>query len=480
VKPVRRKAEFKKDVISYGILASVEKAMQFLMLPLLTRLFSQSDYGLIDVIGTVTGLVGILATLSLESSVARIWHDTEKDTGKSQAYASIMLFATAFGSIVFILSWITALATGWKRNISELLPIAVAATILGSVASIPKVVLRMQRDVLKFGILQCGGTALGTALSMLLMIKFSSGIAGLFIGNLLASLFVLGAGLYSTRQFLQSGVSFSALTDCLRYSLPLVPAVLLSWLNGQVDRFILAASLGLGIVGVYGAAARLALVILLFTEVFRLAWVPFAMKQINQPTRNSFFRASLTGYLAVMTSIGMILVAYSRELLTAIVPAEYASGYVVMPWLIGTQIFLGSASVTNVGMLISKKTAGNSIAAAFGTAINVILCSLLVSQLGLSGAALGAFTSAFVFTGMLLALSWAHAAIPFDYRNALGLVALYIIECVCILMAYERLTDCSLIVRTALLATALLASAAIYIASTRKTEVHSANDAYIQ
>ena len=52
-----------KDIISYGILTAFVKGLQFLMLPLLTRLFSPTDYGLIEFMATLTSLATIMSTL---------------------------------------------------------------------------------------------------------------------------------------------------------------------------------------------------------------------------------------------------------------------------------------------------------------------------------------------------------------------------------------------------------------------------------
>jgi O-antigen/teichoic acid export membrane protein len=151
---------------------------------------------------------------------------------------------------------------------------------------------------------------------------------------------------------LQCRISRPEIEECLKYSLPLVPTVFLSWSNSQVDRLILLSLLRLGVLGVYGAAAKVAMIITVLVQVFRLAWLPIALSHIDQSSRNSYFRSSLIAYLAVMTCIGLVLVTYSREPLTLLTTSEYASGYVVIPWLVGAQIFYGSASITNIGMLI--------------------------------------------------------------------------------------------------------------------------------
>jgi O-antigen/teichoic acid export membrane protein len=464
------RAILKKDIISYGLLTAVARGLQFLMLPLLTRLFSPAEYGLIDLMATLTGLVVIFVSLSLESAVARMWHETQDQSHRKLLMTSVIVIVSAFGTVTFLAFLIAFSAITKLNNFGPILPLVVGTALLLSISSVSQMVLRIERRIFKFGILQVANTAIGITFSLILILHFGMGIIGLFLANLVAAVLVLGLSIYWTRQYLDSRISRPAIEECLKYSLPLVPAVFLGWSNSQVDRLILVTLLGLGVLGVYGAAAKVAMIIAVFVEVFRLAWLPIALSHISQTSRNSFFRNSLIGYLCVLTSIGLLLTAYSREILTLLTTGDYAKGYVVIPWLVGAQIFLGSASITNVGMMISKKTAGNSFAAALGTVVNVALCLILVADFGISGAAIGSFVAAIVLTSLLLWFSLRQVDIPFDIRHAMGILSIFFITSACILFSYEYITNHSMLARTVLLVVALIIAARYSIRSMNKLQ----------
>lgn len=449
-----------KDIISYGLLTAISKGLQFLMLPLLTRLFSPADYGFIDIMATLMALVTILMSLSLESAVARMWHETQSQDQRKRLLTSVVAFISVFGGVIFLAVWaasgLLSTAITGMNNVEAILSAAIGTALLLTISSVPQMVLRMERSIFRFGILQVANSALGIVFSLVLILHFGMGILGLFLGYLVSAALVLGFSIHWTRQYLQLRISRPDIVECLKYSLPLVPAVFLNWCNSQVDRLILLTMLGLGVVGVYGAAAKIAMIISVLIEVFRLAWLPIALSHINQSSRNSFFRSSLIGYLSVMTCVGLVLVAYSKELLALLTTSEYARGYVAIPWLIGAQIFIGSGSITNVGMMISKKTAGNSIAAALGTAVNIVLCLVLVIAFGFWGAAIGTFIAAIIFTSLLLWFSLQQVDVPFDIRHALGMGLLYVSTSICLLWLYEYSTNYSVLARTALLVLALV------------------------
>jgi len=449
-----------KDIISYGFVTAIAKGIQFLMLPILTRLFSPSEYGIIDLLSTVMGLFTILMSLSLESAIARMWHEAEGQEQRKKLLTSVMIFIAAFGTLIFLIVWTISYLlprsiTG-LHDLETILPLAVGTALLLSISSAPQMALRMERRIFRFGILQIANTALGIAFALAMIIYLGMGLLGLFLGYFIAAALVFGLSIYWTRDYLQRQISRPDLKNCLNFSLPMVPAVFLSWADGQVDRVVLLLMLGLGVVGVYGAAAKIVMLIAVLVGVFRLAWLPIALSRINDPSRNSYFRSSLIGYLTVFTCLGLILVAYSRELLTLLTTSEYASGYVVIPWLVGAQIYYGSASITNLGTLISMKTGVNSVAAAIATVANIALSIALVAFFGIWGAAIGSFVAAVIFTSLLWWLSLRQVDISFDVPHALGLGLLYVVTSAGLIWIYQYSADGSLIARTVLLAVALI------------------------
>jgi len=236
------------------------------------------------------------------------------------------------------------------------------------------------------------------------------------------------------------------------------PAVVVTWANNQVDRMILLAFLGVSVVGIFGAAARIAMLIGLLVTIFQQAWTPIAIENIdNESGRNEFYRRALNYYAGAMAAIALVLVAFSKEVLALLVPTEYLAGYVVIPWLIGAQILHGSGGITNLGMLISKRTFGNSIAAWTGVAVNLGLGLLLIPQVGIWGAALGSFFAELVFTSLLWRFSVQVTDIQFDRQRLLGVLGCYVVTCGLVIVTYEFVANPvqSLITRSLLLGIAL-------------------------
>ncbi|MBV7331991.1 oligosaccharide flippase family protein [Chloroflexi bacterium TSY] len=104
-----------KDILSYGLMGGVSQGIRFLLLPLLTRAFSTSEYGIVDIIATTTSLLTIAMTLSLENAVARYYYAEEKDGCLKTFISTLLFFIAAFGGIICLLMW------AFSSSIAELL-----------------------------------------------------------------------------------------------------------------------------------------------------------------------------------------------------------------------------------------------------------------------------------------------------------------------------------------------------------------------
>jgi O-antigen/teichoic acid export membrane protein len=220
--------------------------------------------------------------------------------------------------------------------------------------------------------------------------------------------------------------------------------------------------LGLSAVGVFGAASRLVMIMTLLVSIVQQAWTPLSISMVAEPTRrNEFYARALRYYAAALFTLALTLTTFARELLGVLAPGEYQAGYVVVPWLAGAQVLAGSGSFTNLGMLISKRTFGNSVAAWTGAGLNVIVCLILIRYIGIRGAAVGSFLASLTFTTMLWRFSIKVADVRFETGAIACIFGLYVVAATLILILYATLANgaLSVLVRTLVLVTA---SAATY------------------
>ncbi len=194
--------------------------------------------------------------------------------------------------------------------------------------------------------------------------------------------------------------------------------------------------------------------------VFRRGWQPYAMLLIEDSGRGDVYRRMLNYYAAGFASLGLTLTAVSPELFTLLVPEDYRDAYVALPWLVGAAVFHHSASITNLGVLLSARTGVISVASAVGLIGNVAIASAMIPTFGIAGAAIGAFVSEFGFTAILWRASVARSDVRFDSRRVLLVLTIYVVAAISLLLASKALVGFqSAALRAALLAGALLSIA---------------------
>lgn len=427
-------------------MGGISRSVNLLILPILTRHFSPDEYGTIDIVATTTSLMMLFMALTLESAVARQWFESISENREGQLISSILAFILLFGGGIFCVvyclsSSIAGLLLG-NALLGQYIVLGTLAALFAALSGIPQIVLRMQRKILHYSLLTIMQTVSYVAIALLFIFKFSTGLQGVFMATVFANGLGLVVGLLLVANHLSCQFSLPMLKSSLRFSIPLFPSVVMTWANSQADRIILLTLMGLGVVGIFGAAAKVALIIGLLVSMFQQAWTPLAISHINDEYSGfEFYRRALNYYAITMATIALAFAAFSKELLALLVPAQYQGAYVVIPWLVGARILQGSGSITNLGMLISKRTFGNSIASWTGFAVNIALGLLLIPRIGIWGSAIGSFVAGLIFTTLLCRFSMRVAKVKFDTVSALTILGSYIVSSAIFIAVSELISN---------------------------------------
>src|SRR5262249_10593018 len=86
----------------YGIGTVLSRAVAFLLLPLYTRYLTPTDYGVLELIDTTTGLVGIVVGLGVSTSVSRFYYQRETEAERNRLMSTVYILVT-FGTTALLL-----------------------------------------------------------------------------------------------------------------------------------------------------------------------------------------------------------------------------------------------------------------------------------------------------------------------------------------------------------------------------------------
>ncbi len=438
--------EFKtlgKDILIYGVMGVVARSVGLLLLPIFTRIFSVAEYGTVDILATFSSLLAMAINLSLPSALARYYFI--KEYKPAVLFSTLLSVIALLSGVFFLIVWVFAdpisLFISGEEDVSLYLLLAALAACFQGLNRFSDVMLRMQKRIVAFNSLKIGITLFTAALSLIAVLVLNLGVLGVFLAGAIGAFADLVIGIWMNRNYLTTKLSLTVLKLSYRFSIPMFPAVFVTWANAQTSRVLLLTTLGLGGVGVFGAGAKVASIVLLFITVFQQAWTPFAMEMLEKANRNLVYEKSMKYYSGVFAWMGLVLTCFAPEIIRVVAPSEYFEAYTVIPWLVGATFIHGTAQLTNLGSIVSEKTGINSIAAWLGFLVNLSLSWLLISRYGIMGAAVGSFIAEIIFSGLLWRNTIKQSDIKFESGSILKMLFLYIvISCVTLFIVHQFLS----------------------------------------
>jgi len=253
------------------------RAVPFLLLPVLTRYLGPADYGNLGLFQAAFSLAVVLVGASLHGHVPRVHYARAQDLGDVPGLlGNIMLFLGASVSFWTLCLVVWLALGGWTSGLPGWVVIALPVSAAGRcILDVVGALLRCREKDLSFIAVEFLFTCAGVVLSLLLVCWAHWGWTGRAAGQMAA---VLGAGSVALAYAHFSG-SWRLTGDAggrralLRSGYPLVLNGLAGFCLNAADRFAVDHFAGKHDVGLYVLAVQLASVILIIGESINQFWL---------------------------------------------------------------------------------------------------------------------------------------------------------------------------------------------------------------
>lgn len=393
-----------KQTAVYGISTIVMRFLSYLLTPYYTRIFEQGTYGIVTDVYALIPLALTLLTMGMESSYFRFSARAE-EAGGDVAAAKRRLFATTWGvtslaAVVFLLAVLV-----FRDGISRLMGPAYVAhpeyvvwvgfIILFDVwACIPFARLREQGRAMTY----VGFKALNIGLNIALAFGFGAaglfatefGVGWVFVANFIATAATWGL-ILSTADRTLPRIDRALLGKVFVYSLPLLVGGLAGTANEYVDRQLVkylvpAADDPMAQLGIYGAIAKIAVVMMLFYQMYRLAAEPFFLSNFRKSDFVAMNAAALKYY--VMASMLIFLgISLFRDLFALIVGSDFRQGIFILPVILAANVLTGVWLNLSFWYKREERTSLAIVVTGSGLAAVLVFGFWLIPSLGYCGAA---------------------------------------------------------------------------------------------
>lgn len=395
-----------KDSAVYGGADLVTKVLAFFAFPILAAALSPKAFGALELLITLTSLLGLVVNCGLNNSVQRFYWDKGINTATQQSIVTSGFFAlVAFGLFAFGIGLIAVpyvlplmLADDWPLTWIGLVA-ALFVMMLSQWSQYTLDVVRLHFAPWRFFLLAVTTRVVSLVFGLVAVVLFGLGIDGLLAAQALVLILVLPLCLWMIRRdFWPASFETSWLKELVRFGHPYIYSGLAYWLFGSMDRWMLASMSSVEEVGVYSVAFRFASVVLFVSAAFGQAWSPVAMKiRIDHPQQyRVIFGQVLLLLLFVMLAVGGGFSLFSGEIISQIMPKEYLSSALPLAILCFGIILQSTQQVTAVGISIEKRTYLFARLAWLAAAVNFLGNWLLIPIFGASGAA-GATLISYIF-----------------------------------------------------------------------------------
>jgi len=406
----------------YGLSSVIGRFLNYLLVPLYTRYFLPSEYGVVTEMYAYVAFLVIVLTYGFETAFFR-FSKKEKDVKVvySTALISLLISSTLFVLLVFLSSDSISNLMGYgiETKYIEWFAIIVA---LDAISSISFASLRQHNKALRFASIRLLNIFVNIGFNLYFIVYKEYGIEYIFISNLISSavtiLLLLPVMLKSVWVFDKK------LWSKMRvYALPLLIAGLAGITNETIDRILLKhllpnPEISATELGLYGAFYKLSILMTLFIQTFRFAAEPFFFAQANNKNSKTVY-ADVMKYFTIIMSVIFLGVTIFYDIIKGFLGSDYHDerGFLVVSILLLANLFLGIYYNLSIWYKLTEKTKYGAYLSLFGAIITLILNFILIPKIGFVGSAWATLICYFSMTVASYYIGKKHFPIPYQVER---------------------------------------------------------------
>lgn len=419
------------DTVIYGFTTIIGRFINWLLVPLYTRVFLPEEYGVVVNLMAYTSILVVLLTYGTETGFFRF---ASRDN-RNKVF-STLLTSLSFTSLLFVLLcflFLPKLSVFLEvPDYSIYIVLLVVTIAIDVISTLPFALLRLDSRPIRFGLIKLIniGMNVGLNLFFLLLCPYlekhgihvpfynpEGGVIYIFISYLVASIVTLVMLLPYILQF-KFVFSFSLLKDILKYSYPILIVSLAGIINLQGDKILIPKFLtdketAVAMTGIYGANYKLALIMYIFTQGFRFAFEPFFFNYAKSSDSKKVYE----DVLLYFTGFGLIIflgVMYNLDLIKYFVKPIYFDGLSIVPWVLMANLFQGIYYSLSLWYKLTDKTIYGAYMAIIGCVITIVGNVIFLPKIGFMASAYSVFACFLVMTVLSFILGRHFYKINYD------------------------------------------------------------------
>lgn len=401
--------------------------------PILTRVLSVDEYGLMSLIATALTLLVAIGKLGMQHATLRF--HSEIQAGKREVGPSAFVSTVVYGMAVIGLAatalWmaISQLVPAAWWNDDRIRPLMLMTSVLIFVRVLDSAIVNQLRAQERSGVLMVYSVARRYAsLALLLAVLFwvAGNVWGFYAATIageLGATLVMVLWLYRRDPPRPRDFSPVLFRSMLAFGIPMIGYELSSILLSMGDRYIIQRVLGAQDLGVYAAAYNMCdyLKSFLFGSLVAAAQ-PMYMRYWEQEgaeVTSEFLARFMRVYMMASMLVVAGLASIGGELLGFLASEKYRAGAEVVPYIMASMAIESVVIITGAGLYIQKRTRTIMLLVFCTALLSLGLNTVLLPRLGIVGAGVSSLVSYALLMFVGAGLGRSSLAIPMPLAAAL-------------------------------------------------------------
>lgn len=426
-----------KDTALYGMSSIVGRFLNYLLVPLYTAKIAASSggYGVITNVYAYTALLLVILTFGMETTFFRFVNKEGANPMRTYSTVLIMVGSVALLFVALVLAFINPVSSfmGYSAH-EEYVAVMAACVAIDAFQCIPFAYLRYKHRPWKFVALKMLFIVLNITLNIVYFVVLPAMYSNPSTHGFVASVYDPNVGVgyvFRLNLFCTAIITFffwKELTGfrwvfdkilfrkMLSYSWPILLLGITGILNQTADKILFPivspGAEGHVQLGIYGAAAKIAMIMAMITQAFRYAYEPFVFGSAKEKgSRDTYAKAMK--YFIIFTLLAYLVVVGYLDVLKYIIGRDYWEGLKVVPVVMAAEIMMGVYFNLSFWYKLIDKTIYGAWFSGVGCVVLVLINVLLIPKYGYMACAWAGVAG--YGTAMLLSYFIGQRKYPINY-----------------------------------------------------------------
>ena len=426
-----------KDTALYGMSSIVGRFLNYLLVPLYTAKIAASSggYGVITNVYAYTALLLVILTFGMETTFFRFVNKEGANPMRTYSTVLIMVGSVALLFVALVLAFINPVSSfmGYSAH-EEYVAVMAACVAIDAFQCIPFAYLRYKHRPWKFVALKMLFIVLNITLNIVYFVVLPAMYSNPSTHGFAASVYDPNVGVgyvFRLNLFCTAIITFffwKELTGfrwvfdkilfrkMLSYSWPILLLGITGILNQTADKILFPivspGAEGHVQLGIYGAAAKIAMIMAMITQAFRYAYEPFVFGSAKEKgSRDTYAKAMK--YFIIFTLLAYLVVVGFLDVLKYIIGRDYWEGLKVVPVVMAAEIMMGVYFNLSFWYKLIDKTIYGAWFSGVGCVVLVLINVLLIPKYGYMACAWAGVAG--YGTAMLLSYFVGQKKYPINY-----------------------------------------------------------------